>query len=161
MDKRLITGQRRTGQSMIELCAGLIVLVPIIMGLVDLAFLIAAMQVNDAACRDAARAAAAGPPSEAFQRASGVAAASYRGQGYIKGPTISNSDVSTNPATIADPGQFGGPYQGTVRVKSHVELTMPVPIPMVSQTVPPNKMEFIAQQEFPITYVKPNTATIP
>lgn len=146
---------------MIELCAGLIVLVPIVMGLVDIAFLIAAMQVNDAACRDAARAAAAGPPSEAVQRASAVAAATYRGQGYIKGPTVTSSDVSTNPTSIPDPGPFGGPYQGTVRVKTHVQLTMPVPIPMVPQTMSPNVMEFVAQQEFPITYVKPNSSTIP
>jgi len=144
---------------MIELCAGLIILVPIIMGLVDLAFIIAAMQINDAACRDAARAAAAGPPAEAHQRASGVAAASSRTAGYIVGPTIAASDVTTNPATVADPGPFGGPYQGTVRVKSHVFLNMPVPLPFVPATV--NKMEFVAQQEFPITYVKPNSATIP
>ncbi|MBX9771824.1 MAG: hypothetical protein K2X29_10660 [Candidatus Obscuribacterales bacterium] len=159
MNKRLINWPRKGGQSIIELCAGLIVLVPIIMALVDLAFVIASMQVNDAACRDAARAAAAGPPTEAFQRASGVAAASYRGGGYIKGPTIGSSDVTTNPASIPDPGPFGGPYQGTVRVKSHVELTMPVPIPFVAATM--NKIDFVAQQEFPITYVKPNTATIP
>ncbi len=156
---RLINGSRKAGQSMIELCAGLIILVPIILGLVDLAFLIAAMQVNDAACRDAARAAAAGPPTEAFQRASGVAQATNRTQGYIKGPTVTQSDVTTNPASIADPGPFGGPYQGTVRVKTHVQLTMPVPIPFIPQTTQP--MEFVAQQEFPITYVKPNTATIP
>lgn len=144
---------------MIELCAGLIILVPIIMGLVDLAFIIASMQINDAACRDAARAAAAGPPDQAFQRASGVAAASNRTSGYIIGPTINQSDVSTNPAQIPPPGPFGGPYQGTVRVKSHVFLNMPVPLPFVPQTM--NRMEFVAQQEFPITYVAPNTATIP
>ncbi len=159
MNKRLINWTRKGGQSIIELCAGLIILVPIIMALVDLAFVIASMQINDAACRDAARAAAAGPPSQAHKRANGVAKASYRGSGYIKGPTIDTEDVTTNPATIAPLGPFGGPYQGTVRVKSHVELTMPVPIPFVPATM--NKIDFVAQQEFPITYVEPNSATIP
>ncbi len=156
MDKRLINWQRQTGQSIIELCAGLIVLVPVIMVLVDIAFVVAGMQVNDAACRDAARAASAGPPKEAFKRAAGVAAASYRGSGYIKGPIITAKDVTFRPDPPPPPGPYGGAYNGQVIVKSHVEVTLPAPLPMLPAT-----QNFVAQQEFTITYVEPNTATIP
>jgi hypothetical protein len=54
---------RKKGSSLVELGAGLIVLVPIFLYAVDYATIFFAQGFGANVCRDAARAAAAGPPT--------------------------------------------------------------------------------------------------
>ena len=74
----------RSGQSLAELAAGLMILVPVFLLVFDLAVCIIADTINENVCRDAARAASAGVPApftsfngttipaDAFQRAQAV-----------------------------------------------------------------------------------------
>ncbi len=53
---------RCSGQGLAELCAGLVVIIPVALTCIDLGTIALGATVNDNICRDAARAAASGPP---------------------------------------------------------------------------------------------------
>lgn len=139
---------------MVELVAGLIILVPIVLGLFDMAVVIMANQVNDNACRDAARVASTGRPTvdEATARANQVLKQVYQTGGYLEGPTL----VGATPLNIKAPDPvFGGAYSGSVRVETKMIVHMPAPIPGIL----PAGQEFHAAEEYPVTFVEPNTAS--
>ena len=138
------------GQSMVELCAGLIVLIPVIMVLVDLAIMIIAIQVNDATCRDAARAASARSPSDSDKTVDAIIQRVYKGGGYITGPTKINVNKLN---VVAPPAGVGGPYQGNIEVETQINVRLPATIPGVL----PTTAKFNSKQNFPYTYVEPPT----
>jgi hypothetical protein len=162
--------RKKTGQSFVELAAGLIVLIPILLALLDLAMIIIAVQVNDTVCRDAARAASSGRPAD-FTSSMGVqkANAMERAQGVVKrakassGGYIAQLNIipSESGPTFVDPGNpgpdpnFGGAYNGSYHVTTEVTVNVPAYVPKVMEP----SYTFRARQEFPITFVEKNSTT--
>lgn len=166
------------GQSIVELLAGLIVLIPVILFLVDLVVIYTAIQLNDSTARDAARAASTGrpavhPPSgnpeTSLARARAVVDRVYQGgptaasgnKGYVTGPIMEDlgsvdgeGQLNTGPRNVTVPGQFGGQYGGSYRVTTRVVVSLPASIPGLPPTV-----TFRSRQEFPITFTEGNSAS--
>ncbi len=67
--KYINQASRSSGQSLVEVISGLAIMFGIFLCLADLGAVIYAVSLNDVACRNAARAAAAGRPREATNRA--------------------------------------------------------------------------------------------
>ncbi len=154
----------RSGQSLAELAAGLMILVPVFLLVFDLAVCIIADTINENVCRDAARAASAGVPApftsfngttipaDAFQRAQAVVKHVYQSGGYIEGPTIvttktgsqgpnhSGGVVPPNPVT-------GGQWDGTYVVTTQIIVHLPASIPGAT----PSQITLNKSKEFTIT----------
>lgn len=133
--------------------AGLMILLPLLLTALDLTIIIIANQVNDNACRDAARVAANGRPTqdEATSRAELVLNRASQHSGYIRGPSL----VSVTPVDIKPPPtNYGGSYQGNVRVETKITVNLPVPIPGLLPAI----QEFHASQEYPVTFIEPPTS---
>ena len=82
-----------------ELCAGLIILVPLVLVLFDLAVIVIGVQVNDQTCRQAARAASSGDPATARQRADAIIArANQQGSSMLSNFTL--DQFIFNPGTV-------------------------------------------------------------
>ena len=150
---------RRKGQSIIELGAGLLVLIPIVLSIFDLAILVIAVQVNDTACREAARIAASGDPGSASTRANSVIArANSTSSGMVSNFRIISVDLVppdvANQVAALQP--YGGTITGTVTVTTDVDVK-----PFIVQWVYSGgkPLTFRSKQSFPFTYVVPNTAT--
>ena len=144
------------GQQLVELATGLIVLIPIILVLIDLVIIMMAINLNDHACRDAARVAAAGRPTIAeIENRAKAALKTYKGGGYVVGPNyISAKGINVTPDPTAPPAT-GGPYQGDVEVNSTVVVNLPVSIPGIT----PTQMTCTSTQRFPISFVEPVSST--
>lgn len=163
---------RKRGQSIVELCVGLIVLVPIVLVVFDLAVIVMAVQVNDSTCREAARVAASGNvgelatvalnASDIYRRADAVVKrANAQAAGMLSNFQLES--VSTSPATsviqntIQSLGLTGGPVTGTVTVTTTVEVRPFVVKYAYSGGQP---ITFRSSQSFPFTYVVPNSAVL-
>ena len=152
--------RRHSGQSTVELCAGLLVLVPLVLVLFDLAVIVIGVQVNDQTCRQAARSASSGDPATAQQRAEAIIARANQ-QGSSMLSNFQLSQFTFNPGTvIADTnalrtsnGGYGGTVSGTVTVRTSVEIR-PFVVPAVYSGGAP--LVFVAEQTFPFTYLVPN-----
>lgn len=151
--------RRLSGQSLVELGAGLLVIVPMILVILDLAMLVIAVQTNDNACREAARIAASGDPASAQLRAQSVIARQNRTSGgmvsnfRIVAVDLVPPDVTQQVAALTP---YGGTITGTVTVSTDVDIR-----PFVVQWVYSGgaPLTFRSRQSFPFTYVVPNTAT--
>ncbi|HIA55460.1 MAG TPA: pilus assembly protein [Candidatus Melainabacteria bacterium] len=166
---------KKRGQSIVELCVGLMVLVPIVLLVFDLAVIVMAVQVNDSTCREAARVAASGnlgdlgPPkslplngSDIYKRADAVVKrANTQSAGILSNFKLAS--VTTTPAeasiasTITSLGKTGGPVTGTVTVVTTVEVRPFLVKYAYSGGAP---LVFQSGQSFPFTYVVPNTAQL-
>lgn len=153
---------RKSGQSLIEVTIGIVVLVPVTLTLIDLSVALWGVQENDHTCMSAARAAASGAPEEATDRAQIVL---DRADG--RGPTamVSNSvlacpvqvDITSKPETQRDPVTKeevnpGGAVVGSVTVTSEVEVK---PFLLHSFFTKAKSLKFTSQHSCPITYVVP------
>jgi hypothetical protein len=148
--------RKRQGQSIIELAVGLMALIPIVLVIFDLAVIVIGVQINDSTCREAARVAASGDPSDAQARAGAVVArANQRAQGMLSNFVLVNVNNTVTPAQMAALQPYGGPVQGTVTVQTEVDIR-----PFVVQFAYSGKspLTFRSQQSFPFTYVVPNSA---
>ncbi|MCA0314901.1 MAG: hypothetical protein LCH63_13850 [Candidatus Melainabacteria bacterium] len=151
---------RRTkakGQSSVELVAGLIILVPIILCLFDLAVIVIGVQINDATCREAARVASIGDPTDCNKRAQAIVArANAQGSSMLSNFQLQSCTSTISPAQItAMKANFGGPVSGTVSVVTQVDIKPFVVHYAYSGGAP---LTFQARQTYPFTYVVPNTA---
>ena len=128
------------------------VMLPIILVLVDLAIITTAIQVNDAACRDAARVAAAGEPLpiNIENRAKQAIKQAYQSGGYITGPNLIEAKAID---IVAPDATYGGPYQGRVSVETEIVVRVPASIPGLT----PETVKLHSKQEFPVTFVKQNS----
>src|SRR5271156_6852678 len=112
------------GQSIVELVAGLIVVIPVLLVLIDCAFVLSGVQMADSTCREAARIAASGDPAQADTRiASFLAKANSSAKGMVKDYRLAGAGgVQFTPADIVQEEQpllaYGGPLQGSVTVKT-------------------------------------------
>lgn len=154
--------RRNTGQSLVEVTVGIVVLLFVVLALTDLAVIILACSQNNAACRIAVRAAASGDPSEALERAQ-VAIDNLNKQredGLVSRFTIAGpvqTEVTSAPITTKDPNDSrrtvcsGGPMLGTATVTTEISVR-----PFLLQHLTCASQEhfcFRAKQSFPITYV--------
>jgi hypothetical protein len=132
IEKYNLLRRRSAGQSLIELCVGLIIFVPVILVLIDLGVMLFGVELNDKNCRIAVRAAAAGSPAEAQVRAQSVLRESESarhidmlGQSQIVLPV--NVAVSSEPQSekdfAAEKQIFpGGPVIGTATVTTEIRI---------------------------------------
>jgi len=155
---------RRSGQSLIELTAGLMVLVPVILFLVDFAFILWGVQSNDLVCRDAARAAAAGDPADATARAEAVVSSTGERNSSVITSSIlippvevyvTQEPVRQFDRTTHQEYSPGGSVSGTVKVSTEVEIT---PFVLKMLLAGQRKLTFQSHQSFPITYIMPVVA---
>jgi hypothetical protein len=151
--------RRASGVSTIELVIGLIIAVPVILLLVDLALVVFAVQVNDSTAREAARVAASGDPQFAQQRASMIIDKANAGSSGIisnfklVSVTFSPTDLLADEARLVP---LGGTINGTVSIKTQVDVK-PFAVEFAYSAKSP--LQFVSQQTFPFTYNVPNTAT--
>lgn len=160
MTKMVLSDLRKTsGQQIVEMVAGLLVLIPVIMGLIDIAVILIGTNINDTVCRDAARAGAQGDPVDSSQSGSlgrakaVVAQRNNQKGGYIQEIKLVDNESSVNPGTPLPDPVFGGSYTGNVTVVTQTSVRIPAYIPGVT----PDHLDIKAKQVFPITYQKPST----
>jgi hypothetical protein len=150
--------RRKPGQSLVELCCGLLVLIPLVLVLFDLAVIVIGVQVNDQTCRQCARAAASGDPNTAMQRVEAIISrANQQGSSMLSNFQL-NTLTFNPPTTPADATAlipYGGTLSGTVTVALTVNIT-PFIVPYVYSGGAP--LTFQSVQTYPFTYVVPNTA---
>lgn len=163
MKKTILSDARKnSGQQIIEMAAGLLVLIPVIMGLIDIAVVLIGVNVNDTVCRDAARAAAQGNPlaspgsgSYSMDRAQAVVTQRDNQKGgyiaKIQLLTTGSDGSSVNAGTPLPDPTFGGAFTGSVSIVTQTTVKIPAYIPGVV----PNQIDLKAKQVFPITYQQP------
>jgi len=151
-----------SGQSIVELVAGLIALIPVIMALLDIAVVYSGISLNDSICRDAARVAAAGDPTNTTQmmnRATQVIKNVYKPGGYVVLNTTPKQ-VIIDPSIpfVAPNPTTGGTYNGNILVQTEVTVNLPASVPNIT----PSQLVFDSQASYPITFVaQPASGSIP
>lgn len=144
------------GQSAVELCAGLIVLVPVILVLFDLAVIVLGVQLNDATCREAARVAALGDPTTCKERALAVINhANNQGSSLLSNFQLIKCNSTVTAEQIASMKPFGGAVAGTVSITTQVDIKPFVVYLVFTGTSP---LHFQSVQTYPFTYTVPNSA---
>lgn len=144
------------GSSLIELAAGLLVVIPLLLYGIDAATLYMGSSMNADYCREACRAAANGPPD--MYCANPDYTPKKRAIRVLKNRDNPKSiiRVSTMPVVneqIFDPrpqAPFGGPVNGVVSVKTAVRIYPPFTLPGF-----PAKLILETQQTYPYTWVMP------
>ena len=134
--------RRQNGLHLIELSVGMMVLIPIVLYGIDIACIYFAGSYNSSLCRDACRAAAAGPPT-IYCTSNPMLAPNARAKRVIAGRFDPHSiiRVSATPVlteTIRDPkpiAPWGGPVQGEVTVQTEVTVNPPFNLPAIAPAV--------------------------
>lgn len=149
------------GASLAELGAALIVVIPIVLILVDCAMIAIGVSINDSCCRDAARAAAAGPPSQPLtgERNAGPGSEPYkRALDVVKSIWITSLPMKVKEdlkvkEKIADYPlpELGGAMDGEVGVETTIEVYPPC---LVGAIVG-DKLSFKSFHSVNFTYVVP------
>jgi len=148
---------RRRGQSLVELCCGVMVLVPIVLVLFDLTVIVLGVQLNDSTCREAARVASLGDPTTCSIRAQAVInRANTSGSSMLSNFVLVQCASTVTAADITAMQPYGGPISGTVSVITEVDIR-PFVVHIVYQGTSP--LKFRSAQTYPFTYVVPNTAS--
>lgn len=160
------TNLRKTGQSLVELAAGLMVFVPIVLLLIDCSVIMIGVSTNEAICRDAARAASAGPPAtmaSAGSHSAGPGTAPYqRAQAVVRnvyavGGLLKISETMAINESLQDPlpqAPQGGAIVGTVTVQTTAEISPPF---LIRVFVENGVYQFQNSQSYPYTYVMPSS----
>jgi hypothetical protein len=152
----LVLNRKRRGQSLVELVCGLLVLIPIILVLFDLAVIVLGVQLNDSTCREAARVASLGDPLTASTRAQAVIdRANASGSSMLSNFKLVKCVSTVTAADIAALGAFGGPISGSVTVDTEVDIR-PFVVAVVWNGGAP--LTFRSEQTFPFTFVVPNSS---
>jgi Flp pilus assembly protein TadG len=158
----------KAGQSLLEATMGLVIIVIIVVGLIDLAIVLYGVALNDSACRNAARAAAAGGTTEVNYRARvAIDQSGLRGCGnIISQPKIIlpvEVNLTSQPTEYFDPetGKIvnpGGEITGTITVTTEVDIN-PFAADLIFLQRKP--LAFISEQTFPIHYIVPSQVNKP
>ena len=148
------------GQSLVELGAGLLIVIPVILVGIDLATLYMGVNLNDTVCRDAARAASVGAPDaitsgEPLRRAQGVVSRANATAGAIR---MDPSSVKVTESINSLPkAPYGGPVNGQVTVTTSVNVYPPFLLSLMSQGQP---QTFTTNKTFAYTWSMQSTATL-
>lgn len=153
---------RRSAQSLIEVTIGLMVVIPVVLILADLAIVVYGLQLNDSTCQNAARAAASGTPAESQYRAQTIVdRMNDRAQGQLVSHFCLAQPVEmkiTNmPASHLDPRNGsqiskGGLVVGTATVTTEVSIVPFLVHNLCGQKAP---LKMSARKTFPISYIMP------
>lgn len=159
-----VTMRRANGSSFIELAAGLMIIIPLVLYVIDAATIYFGASMNASVGRDAARAAAAGAPSRYCRggtsdplrprkRAESVIARSSNPQSIVRvEPVFLFAEELRPPYPIAP---WGGPVKGRVVVRTTTTVNPPFKLPFVQKIVTLNN-----DAEYPFTWVMPANYTI-
>jgi len=156
--KTTFNQRANNGTSLIELCAGLIIAIPVFLLLVDCAILIMGLQINDKTCREAARVAASGLPASAELRAQNIVSKADEEKMSMIADLRLVSVVNTlSPVNIKVVQLDGGTISGTVTVTTAAEFR-----PFFGQWLLTGQkcLTFQSTQSFPYTSVMPNPASV-
>jgi len=117
---RSLPKSKRTsrGASLIEVLAGLFVLIPLFLMIIDLSAIVLGQITNDALVKRCARAAAHQTTSGAASAAANAVIAAFQGNGIVSNPSI----VSLN---------FDSSGDGIVVVVTKMTITIPAEIPFL------------------------------
>lgn len=151
------------GASLAELVGALVVVIPIILLIVDLVIIGIGAGLNDSVCKDAARAAAAGPPGETttatnrrvnpsggpYQRALKVVKAVYNTNIPAK---VREQLIVRETVIDVPPPPGGGAVDGEVSVQTTVDIYPPFVVGLV---VPNKAVTLKAKHVVSFTYVVP------
>lgn len=159
--------RKKSGQELIELAAGLMVLVPIFLVIYDMYVVYMISNLNDAVARDAARAASAVEPNvnapvneqviaagPNFDRADRVVRlARNRGGGYITNIALDPAQTTLTVTNVPD--QFlGGQWVGSLKVRTVTTFNLPVNFAGII----PAQQTLRAEARFPLTSQRIGTA---
>lgn len=152
----------KTGQGLVEVVAVLICLVPAVLLAIDLGMIAIGAGLNDQACRDAARAAASGPPSDLSIADNRKVAAGA--SPYDRAMTVIKKIYSTNlPMKVRDeieavetvrdiPTDAGGAIDGEVSIKTTIDIYPPF---IAGGVIGAKGLALNCTHTLPITYVVP------
>lgn len=155
--------QNRRGQGLVEVVCVLICLVPAVLLVIDLGMIAIGAGLNDQACRDAARAAASGPPSDISKGDNRMLGAGT--SPYDRALTVVKKIYSTRlpmkvrenieaVETVRDiPTDAGGAIDGEVSIKTTIDIFPPF---LAGAVVGPTGVSIKCMHTVPITYVVPN-----
>lgn len=145
----------KRAQSIVELVAGVILIIPVVLLLIDLATLVLGVTSNDNLCREAARAASAGDPDSANARATAI----VNQANLTKGGVIAKFELidarplrpdRSGPPIRPDGATGGGIVQGSVDVRTRVIVAPPFLLNALKRD---DHFAFETFQSFPITFV--------
>lgn len=155
--------QNQRGQGLVEVVCVLICLVPAVLLVIDLGMIAIGAGLNDQACRDAARAAASGPPSDISKGDNRMLGAGTLP--YDRALTVVKKIYSTRlpmkvrenieaVETVRDiPTDAGGAIDGEVSIKTTIDIFPPF---LAGAVVGPTGVSIKCTHTVPITYVVPN-----
>jgi hypothetical protein len=161
--------RQQSGQSAVELAAGLIVCVPILLCVIDLGFIAIGAAANDSVCREASEAAASGPPSTTIAPSTRQLSAGQSGYDRavavikIHQPTNAPAKVSEQPVvsevlTDVPPEDQGGSIDGEISVTTTVTITPPF---LVGAYYGKNGVNLSSKHIAPFTYVVRKVTSAP
>lgn len=159
------TKSRRKGQGLAELCAGLVVIVPVALTCIDLGTIALGATVNDNICRDAARAAASGPPglpvAGSARYVTPGQAPYQRALAVVRNQTPKNLPIKVGEQiqvveTLRDvpSAEVGGGIDGDVNVSTSAQIVPPF---LVSAITGPNGITLNSKHIMSYTYTVPQT----
>jgi Flp pilus assembly protein TadG len=164
---KLVFRKRRTtlGSSFVEFAVVLVVSVPIVLSVIDLGYIALGAQMNDTVARDAARAAAEGPPAGTPGESNKVLKSSD--QPYKRAEEVVENFYCTNiPAKVREvlnvteslvdlpPNTQGGAVDGQIAVETTVDIYPPF---LIGGLIDGHKITLAARHNLPYTYVVPMT----
>jgi hypothetical protein len=143
----------KNGVSLVELCFGLVIAIPVFLAAFDCAMLAIGMQINEKTCREAARTAATGEPSSANSRANFVISQAQENKSHpIADITLVSVVNSIKNTDINTAKTYGGTVSGAVTVTTAADIESL----LVHWFSPKQRYLTIqCQQTFPYTYVFP------
>ncbi len=139
---------RKSGQGLAELCASMVMIVPLLLAAIDCSYICIGASMNDLACRDAARAAAAGLPAASEERAATVIKRIY----YFNLPMKVRDTIKVDEkVTDVPPKSMGGAVEGTVAVETTIDIYPPFVVKFLGS----GKVALNSRHSMPITYMMP------
>lgn len=153
------------GQSMVELAGGLIICIPIFLSIVDLGFIAMGASANDSVCKEAAAAAASGPPSVTVSPSTNKLSAGQPGYDLavstirVHQPTRMPAKVSEQPDVVehlidVPPPEQGGSVDGEMEVATTVAINPPF---LLGAYFGKQGVSLTSKHIAPFTYVVPKT----
>jgi len=141
----LLRERNRKGSSIVETAAGLILLIPIVLFLVDVAAVVVAQTENDKLAKACARAAAEFPSGDA--KAKQAAKDVYDNQRKSNLLTVVpiGTPVGASPQLPSGEPDYSG-AAGMVTCRTEIVCTLPVPVPFIGKSA----VNFDAQATEPI-----------
>jgi hypothetical protein len=148
---------------MVELAAGLVICIPIFLSIIDLGFVAMGASANDSVCKEAAAAAASGPPSTTNAPSTNQLSAGQSGYDLavstikVHQPTRMPAQVSEEPIVseqLVDvpPAEQGGAVDGEMSVITTVVISPPF---LLGAYFGKQGVKLTSKHVAPFTYVVP------